>query len=97
MLGHRFGGRANEATAGPEPQNRLWHDRPALVVLPGVGAKARATNLRDISLGAQARLRHSVAAAPAESMALARCHLEDPETLQIFALYFQAWGRKPED
>jgi SAM-dependent methyltransferase len=29
-----------------------------------------------------------------ESMASAKRHLEDPHTLQIFALYFQAWGRK---
>jgi hypothetical protein len=31
-----------------------------------------------------------------ESMASVRRHLEDPETLEIFALYFQAWGHKPE-
>jgi SAM-dependent methyltransferase len=31
-----------------------------------------------------------------ESMASARRHLEDPHTLQIFSLYFQAGGRKPE-
>lgn len=31
-----------------------------------------------------------------ESMASARRHLEDPHTLEIFALYFQAWGRKPK-
>ena len=30
-----------------------------------------------------------------ESMASVRHHLEDPQTLEIFALYFQAWGRKP--
>jgi hypothetical protein len=30
------------------------------------------------------------------SMASVRRHLEDPHTLEIFALYFQAWGRKPE-
>ena len=29
------------------------------------------------------------------SMASLRRHLEDPDTLEIFALYFQAWGRKP--
>jgi len=31
-----------------------------------------------------------------ESMASVWHHLEDPQTLEIFALYFQAWGRKPE-
>ena len=31
-----------------------------------------------------------------ESMASVRRHLEDPQTLQIFGLYFQAWGRKPK-
>jgi hypothetical protein len=29
-----------------------------------------------------------------ESMTSAKRHLEDPHTLQIFSLYFQAWGRK---
>jgi hypothetical protein len=29
------------------------------------------------------------------SMAAVRRHLEDTHTLEIFALYFQAWGRKP--
>lgn len=31
-----------------------------------------------------------------ESMASVRRHLEDPRTLEIFSLYFQAWGRKPD-
>lgn len=29
-------------------------------------------------------------------MAAVRRHLEDPYTLVVFSLYFQAWGRKPE-
>jgi SAM-dependent methyltransferase len=29
-----------------------------------------------------------------ESMASVRRHLEDPHTLEVFTLYFQAWGRK---
>jgi len=28
------------------------------------------------------------------AMAAVRRHLEDPHTLEIFTLYFQAWGRK---
>ena len=28
-------------------------------------------------------------------IAAVRRHLEDPHTLIVFALYFQAWGRKP--
>ena len=32
----------------------------------------------------------------APSMTSVRRHLEDPHTLEVFALYFQAWGRKPE-
>src|SRR5262249_50201149 len=40
MLGHRFGGRANEATAVPKPQNGLWHDRPALVAGRRAGGRA---------------------------------------------------------
>lgn len=31
-----------------------------------------------------------------QSIASVRRHLEDPHTLEIFALYFQAWGHKPQ-
>jgi hypothetical protein len=31
-----------------------------------------------------------------ESMASVQRHLEDPHRLEVFALYFQAWGRKAE-
>jgi len=31
-----------------------------------------------------------------ELMASVRHHLEDPHTLEVFAMYFQAWGRKPD-
>ena len=31
-----------------------------------------------------------------ESMTALRRHIEDPDTLVVFSLYFQAWGRKPE-
>jgi len=29
-------------------------------------------------------------------MAALRHHIEDPDTLVVFCLDFQAWGRKPE-
>jgi hypothetical protein len=31
-----------------------------------------------------------------EAMMSVRRHLEDPHTLEVFTLYFQAWGRKPD-